>query len=756
MKDYDLLVLQPNEFEFLVRDLMQKKLDCFIESFTPGKDQGIDLRCASTENGKSIIQAKRYKDYGNLIKELKKEIGKVKKLNPDRYYIATSLGLTPHNKKEIYDLFQPYIKSEEDILGKQDLNNLIGMYPEIESKHYKLWFASTNIMEQILHKAQHTWAGFELDEIRATISLYVRNHSFDQAIKILNENHYVIISGAPGVGKTTLARMLVYELLSKDYDTFTYIIGSLDEAANAFLEGKKQVFFFDDFLGASVFENGGSGFARKLLALIEKIKRVKNKTLILTTREYILSEALMHYERLKQEDISIVKCVVDIGQYTRSIKAQILYNHLSNAELGVDYIEEFLRDRKYRRIINHANYNPRIIETYIDRGLWKNVKAEEFMTQFLHLLERPESVWGMAFNMLNKESRYALLVLTTMGQPTSLEDWKNAFIHFCHRVRDDFSLENDDASWERVVKILHECFISTKMSKGLHYVTFFNPSVKDYLLHYLSIHLRDKELLIKNILFPQQLLNFIEQSRSHFSITNWYNKGNIEIGSNLILTVKELFKEIIRNPFQQSCRLEKTHEGIKKEPYKETVFVKEFAEQFTSIFISLIPDYKNRIVEIVINGNLDDFYHRTRILKIINPHIPKEEARKIMLEMSEEDILMEDYLEFIRIIKDSGNEDILESEEFRDRVEESIIVDIDSKIHSEEDYDNLVGAYEEIAEELQQPLERAFTHLENIKSDLPPVEDEDEASYEQYREGMNSYEAEEYEIDRMMESLRNN
>ena len=244
MKDYDFLVLQPNEFEFLVRDLMQKKLDCFIESFTPGKDQGIDLRCASTENGKSIIQVKRYKDYDNLVKELKKEIGKVKKLNPDRYYIATSLGLTPHNKKEIYDLFQPYIKSEEDILGKQDLNNLIGMYPEIESKHYKLWFASTNIMEQILHKAQHTWAGFELDEIRATISLYVRNHSFDQAIKILNENHYVIISGAPGVGKTTLARMLVYELLSKDYDTFTYITGSLDEAANAFLEGKKQVFFF--------------------------------------------------------------------------------------------------------------------------------------------------------------------------------------------------------------------------------------------------------------------------------------------------------------------------------------------------------------------------------------------------------------------------------------------------------------------------------------------------------------------------------
>ena len=55
--------------------------------------------------------------------ELKKEVSKVRKLNPQKYIIATSVGLTPGNKEEIQQLFCPYIRKTDDILGKNDLNN---------------------------------------------------------------------------------------------------------------------------------------------------------------------------------------------------------------------------------------------------------------------------------------------------------------------------------------------------------------------------------------------------------------------------------------------------------------------------------------------------------------------------------------------------------------------------------------------------------------------------------------------------------
>lgn len=41
MTDYDFLVLSPNEFENLSRDLLQKKLSVFIESFATGRDGGV-------------------------------------------------------------------------------------------------------------------------------------------------------------------------------------------------------------------------------------------------------------------------------------------------------------------------------------------------------------------------------------------------------------------------------------------------------------------------------------------------------------------------------------------------------------------------------------------------------------------------------------------------------------------------------------------------------------------------------------------
>lgn len=46
MNNHDFLILSPSEFERLMRDLLQKHLGCHIESFTQGRDGGVDLRYA--------------------------------------------------------------------------------------------------------------------------------------------------------------------------------------------------------------------------------------------------------------------------------------------------------------------------------------------------------------------------------------------------------------------------------------------------------------------------------------------------------------------------------------------------------------------------------------------------------------------------------------------------------------------------------------------------------------------------------------
>ncbi len=505
--EYDFLVLSPHEFENISRDLLQKKLSTFIESFTTGRDGGIDLRYANEKGKNTIIQAKRYKDYQSLINHLKGEVEKVKKLTPDSYVITTSAGLTPANKDTIQNLFYPFIKQTSDILGKDDLNNLLSIHKDIELKYYKLWLSSTNILDRILHSKIYNQSAFELEEIREQVKLYVQNESFNKALDILRSNKYVIISGIPGIGKTTLSRILILYLLSNGFDEFVYLNQSIDDGYEFFHEGKAQVFFFDDFLGKNFFEKKNSlNEDNRIVKFIEKIKRTPDKLLILATREYILNQAKNAFEAFKINDIEIAKCVLDLSSYTKLIKAQIIYNHLyfanvPNGHLGdlvLEIEDDWLGRKKYLQLIEHPNYNPRVIETIVKRRVWEHCLESQFSAVFKSFLDNPESVWLYAFeNSLDKFSQYVLIVLLSTGTPITIEDLEIALKEFLIVNAYKFQISYDSIGFEKALKELENTFIKTQKDPyNTFIIEYQNPSIQDFLVNYL----KGKNDLIRSIL----------------------------------------------------------------------------------------------------------------------------------------------------------------------------------------------------------------------------------------------------------------
>lgn len=319
MKNYDFTILSPYEFECFTRDILKSRDNLCFQNFATGRDGGIDLRTHSKSGGLVIAQAKRYKKYSDLKRVLASELEKVKKLSPERYIVATSVDLTPGNKDEILELFSSYIISDEDILGRQDLNALLEKNREIELSYFKLWLTSTDVLRSFLNKRILNNSAFELREVKETVRTYVMNPSFNVAMDILKKHRYVIISGEPGIGKTTLARMMVYVLLSKkdeNYDQFYFIPNGIEDANEVFQEGVKQIFFFDDFLGNTRFFPE-KNFDSKLISFIHAVQHSKDKYFILSTREYILNDAKNYYAKIEQNDLEIAKCVVDVGHYSK-------------------------------------------------------------------------------------------------------------------------------------------------------------------------------------------------------------------------------------------------------------------------------------------------------------------------------------------------------------------------------------------------------------------------------------------------------
>lgn len=554
MNVYDFLALSPYEFEQLSRDLIQRQFSVFVESFKTGRDGGIDLRFATVKGEKVIVQAKCYRDYSSLYAQLKKEVETVRGLSPERYMLVTSAGLTPANKDKIKELFRPFVLETSDILGRDDLNNLLSRFEDVELKYYKLWLTGTSILKKVLHSRIYNQSSFEIEEIQSQVRLYVQNESFEQALSILKDNRYVIISGLPGIGKTTLARMLVLYLLSRDFDEFVYLGHSIDDGYEFFKEGKSQVFFFDDFLGRNFFEaRHMPNEDNKLVKFIEKVKRTPDKLLILATREYILQQASLVFESFRIKNIEVAKCVLDLSSYTKLIKSKILYNHLYFARVPKSHLQDLLSfvpdkwfgHKKYEELISHPNYSPRIIQTVMDGKIWERCPADGFVAAFKGFLDNPESVWRYAFeSSLDRFSQYALLVLLTMGTPVPVEDWEMALGEFLEVNAARLMVPFDSIQFQKAIKSLENTFIRTsKDSYTTFIVEYQNPSIQDFLVNYL----RDKKDMIASLL---SAAIFVDQFMSVFIgrlLSDGQSKKQILLEDGMLASVRKRLSAIFSN-----------------------------------------------------------------------------------------------------------------------------------------------------------------------------------------------------------------
>ena len=261
--NYDFAQLSPHDLELLARDLLQAEWGVKLESFKSGRDGGIDLRYARGD-ANVVVQCKHYvkSGFGALRRAMREEAAKVRGLAPERYVIVTSVALSPGNKDDIVgDMGAPFLAAA-DVMGAEDLNNLLGAHPDVESRHFKLWLASRAVLDRVVHNASVTQSELKVREVYADARRYVQSAAYPAAMGLLEEHGVVIVAGPPGVGKTTLANLLLYEHVERGYQAIV-LAGDVKEGLDRFQPGEKQVFHFDDFLGATFLGDGAAVFQQK-------------------------------------------------------------------------------------------------------------------------------------------------------------------------------------------------------------------------------------------------------------------------------------------------------------------------------------------------------------------------------------------------------------------------------------------------------------------------------------------------------------
>ncbi|WP_292593180.1 hypothetical protein [Mesorhizobium sp.] len=481
---YSFTNLSPPEFEDLARDLIGRELEVRFEAFCQGPDGGLDGRHASG-GASTILQAKHYAGsaFATLKRAMIRERSSIDRLALDRYILATSRRLSPQNKSALAKIIGPALQSEGDIFSPDDLNTLLRKYPDVDKAHIKLWLSSSAVLDRIIRAATHFFTTMSRAEVEAKVRVYAPNASFKDARDKLEANHVVIISGPPGVGKTTLAEMLSYAYIADNWEFIA--IRSLDDGFAAIVDSKKQVFFFDDFLGKVGLDQ--RALASKDSDIAKFIKRVgatKNARFILTTRAHIFEEARRISEHLGDQRLDITKYSLDVGIYTRQIKARILYNHLYVTELPAPYVGALWDAGAIPRIIDHKNYNPRIIEAMTESVQIQRLSAEVYPQAFINALDNPHDIWDKAFRRhIGPMCQHLLITLFFCSEyGVEADELRAAFSALHPYMCRKYTLPFGAKDFEEALKILEGGFVAIKGGR----VSFINPSLRDYLTSYLD------------------------------------------------------------------------------------------------------------------------------------------------------------------------------------------------------------------------------------------------------------------------------
>ena len=524
MSNYDFRDLSPIDFEELVRDLLQAEFQLLIESFGLGPDQGIDFRFATASGGIAIVQAKHYVGSGfkSLLTSIEKEDAKVKKLNPKRYIIATSVSLSPMQKEKLIAALPSAPLVASDVFGREDINNLLGRHPKVEKSHFKLWLASTSVLERILHNGLFNRTTTELEQIRSTVPKFVENESVRQANKVLEDRGSLIISGEPGVGKTTLARMLVWMHAQDDWKIT--VIDDVADIFTAHVDGQKHLIFFDDFLGqVRLTPDWVRTVDQRLPPFLKKVQSNKLIRFVMTTRDYILHQAQSQSERLASTEIKLSEFTLNVGLYTRSVKARMLFNHICFSDLTTSQRSQLLADNFYLNIIKHRNFNPRII-SLLTSSQYLDLADKPIREVVLSVLENPQVLWEIPYRHHISEDGRALMLAKFFNQlSVPLNDLRHAFLSTSFSQGRKIPESEVQSRFRNSLKELEGSVFAIENGK----VSFSNPGVQDFL---------------ERVTIEDQLLPTIIKSISGFEPT----KKAFDVWRSLKPTKDEIDQ---RNPF---------------------------------------------------------------------------------------------------------------------------------------------------------------------------------------------------------------
>ncbi|HAP4261988.1 TPA: hypothetical protein IUV53_003079, partial [Enterococcus faecalis] len=336
---------------------------------------------------------------------------------------------------------------------------------------------------------------------------FIRTNIYDTCLKHLMRDRIIFLTGAPGVGKTITSKMLLLECASQGYKVkyttnanLTDIKRSLSVDRNA-----KEVILLDDCLGQHYFKMNENKES-ELLSLIKYVQMNSKKKLIMNSRIAIFNEARgrsIEFNKFFNRE-TILNYLIDMDNVSSIDKAKILYSHLYFNGIPSPHFKELRQDKRYKNIVKHKNYTPRIIEFISEPHVFKEINATEYYPFIISSLNTPDSLWKDEFdyklNSIDRIFMYILYSLTETIVPVKV--MKECFEK---RLLLEQNLDTTVNNFDSVVSRLNNSMITLFDVHGEQNIGVSNPSVNDFLKPRFENNNNEQHKIRKSLTYFEQL-----------------------------------------------------------------------------------------------------------------------------------------------------------------------------------------------------------------------------------------------------------
>ena len=214
---------------------------------------------------------------------------------------------------------------------------------------------------------------------------------------------------------------------------------------------------------------------------MKRVAQDNSKRFVLTSRTTILNQGKRLSDLFRIHNVERSEYEIRVDSLTELDKAQILYNHIWFSELSQLYVQQILSERRYRKVISHPNFNPRLISFITDVQKLTDIPASDYWTYIEKTLANPADIWGHVYDSQLDDYGRTLLLLTVYNGANIAElELRRAYDAFLRlQVARRYSGVSDFTV--STATLVGAVLNRTLTSDGeVVEIALFNPSVADY------------------------------------------------------------------------------------------------------------------------------------------------------------------------------------------------------------------------------------------------------------------------------------